>query len=56
MPIKKEKYVTCKKYRTWFLKTRFISEQFAKEANDNMDYYITARYSNQILTKQKLKE
>ena len=36
-------------YRTWYLKTKFIAEQFAKEISSDMDYYITARYSNQIL-------
>ena len=46
--LKRKSTLPAKKYRTWFLKTRFISEQFAKEANDNMNYYITARYSNQI--------
>ena len=53
--LKRKSMLPAKKYRTWFLKTRFISEQFAKEANDNMDYYITARYSNQILTKTEIK-
>ena len=44
-----------KKYRTWYLKTKFMAEQFAKEISSEKDYYITARYSNQLLKKTKAK-
>lgn len=44
-----------KKYRTWHLKTKFIAEQFAKDVSGEMDYYVTARYSNNILCKTEIK-
>lgn len=43
------------RYRTWYLKTKFIAEQFAKEISSEMDYYITARYSNQLFKKTEIK-
>ena len=32
-----------------------MAEQFAKEISSEKDYYITARYSNQLLKKKKQK-
>lgn len=52
---KRKEISSAPKYRTWFLKTRFIAEQFAKEANSNMDYYITANFSKQLLDKTEIK-
>ena len=51
----KRKEISSAQYRTWFLKTRFIAEQFAKEAITNMDYYITANFSKQLLDKTEIK-
>lgn len=53
--LKRKKISSAYKYRTWFLKTRFIAEQFAKEINTNMDYYITANFSKQLLDKTEIK-
>lgn len=44
-----------KRYRTWYLKIKFMAEQFAKEISSEMDYYITARYSTQLLKKTEAK-
>lgn len=52
---KRKAILPKKMYRTWYLKTKFIAEQFAKEISSDMDYYITARYSNQILHKTEIK-
>ena len=39
-----------RKYRTWFLKTRFFAEQYAKNiAKCEMDYIISATYANTLL-------
>lgn len=46
--------ISNKLYRTWFLKTRFMAEQFAKETRNEMDYYITAKFSSQLLKKTEV--
>lgn len=53
--LKRKEISSAHSYRTWFLKTRFIAEQFAKEANTNMDYFITANFSKQLLDKTEIK-
>ncbi len=52
---KRRKELKRKNYRTWFLKTRFLAEQYAKNSiSCDMDYYISAIHANTILKSDKL--
>ena len=52
---KRRKELDRQNYRTWFLKTRFLAEQYAKNSIDcDMDYYISAIHANTILKSDKL--
>jgi Fe-S cluster biosynthesis and repair protein YggX len=47
---KQKKELPKSKYRTWFLKTRFLAEQYAKNSiNCEQDYLISAIHANTIL-------
>ena len=51
---KRKRELSKSKYRTWFLKTRFLADQYAKNIiNCEKDYLISAIYSNTVLKSTK---
>ena len=51
---KRKRELPKRKYRTWFLKTRFLAEQYAKNSiNCKNDYLISAIHANTVLKSTK---